>query len=157
MTLSFNPMYHSMLGFDKLFDELNRLSDAGAAQKSAISFPPHNVLKISDDRYVIELAVAGFTEEDIEITLTNGSLVVTGNKQDKIDPKQYLFKGIGARKFTKSFRVAETVEVRGAEFVNGVLRIGLEDVVSDKQKAKTISINKSLPGFYPSILEKELN
>ncbi len=157
MTLSFTPLYHSMLGFDRLFDDLNKLNDAAASHKSAMSFPPHNVLKISDDRYVIELAIAGFAEEDIEITLVDGSLTVTGNKQDKIDPSQYLYKGIGARKFTKTFKVAETVEVRGAEFTNGILRIGLEDKLPDQQKPKTISINKSLPGFYPNLIEKELS
>lgn len=154
MTLSFTPLYHSMLGFDRLFDEVARAHDAVAHQKATITFPPHNVLKLPDDRFVIELAVAGFSEEEIEITVSDGTLTISGQKQDKIDTAQYLYKGIGARKFTKTFKLSDTIRVQGAEFKHGILRIGLENITPEQQKPKTIPISNSLTGFQPLLADK---
>jgi molecular chaperone IbpA len=93
----------------------------------------------------VELAVAGFSEKEIDITLKEGILEIKGSKTPDDNEMQYLHKGIGTRAFIKNIRLADTVEVRGATFKNGILAIGLENVVPESKKPRKIEIGNELP------------
>lgn len=116
----------SFVGFDELFNELERMIEG--SQPAQPSFPPHNIVKVDDNRYVVELAVAGFGKEDIDIELNDGTLVIRGEKKNK-EEVTYLYRGIATRTFTKSIRLNDTIEVREYEFKDGILKIGLENVI----------------------------
>ena len=140
MTLSrLTPLYHATLGFENFFGDIEKFLDSDLKTTTS-SFPPHNILKLDDNRYIVELAVAGFSEKDIDITTLDGELVIKGNKEDKADSGEYLHRGIGLRSFTKTLRLADTVEVQGAEYKDGILRIGLVNVIPDHKKPRKIEI-----------------
>lgn len=143
---SFTPLYHSTLGFENLFNEVERMLEA-TTEKTNHSFPPHNIVKVDDYHYVVELAVAGYSKDEIDITVDDGHLIVKGNKDEKnadLADITYLHKGIGLRAFTKTLKIADTVEVRGAEYKDGILRIGLENVIPENKKPRKIEIGKEL-------------
>jgi molecular chaperone IbpA len=125
------------LGFDSIFDEIHR---ANQGQKTQ-SYPPYNVIKKDDDHYLIEIAVAGFKKEDIDLTLEKGVLTIEGKKQSE-DTNDYVHKGISARNFRRSFTLADTIEVVGADVIDGMLLIGLENVVPEEEKPKTINLGE---------------
>ena len=135
---SFGPLHQSTLGFDKFFDDVEKLLSMDV-QKSISNFPPHNIIKVDDTRYIVELAVAGFSKDEIDISVNEGLLTVKGEKENETNV-QYLHKGIGTRSFTKTLTIADTIEVRGAEFKDGILRIGLENIVPDSKKPRKIEI-----------------
>ena len=139
----------SFVGFDELFNELERLIDG--SQPVQTSFPPHNIIKVDDNRYVVEMAVAGFGKEDIDIELNDGTLVIRGEKKNK-DEVNYLYRGIATRTFTKSIRLIDTIEVRGAEFKDGILKIGLENVIPEHKKPRKIEIGKEIKFAEPKLL-----
>lgn len=131
------PSIHKFaVGFDSIFDEINRIS----TQRD--NYPPYNVIKHSDDNFAIELAVAGFNEGDIAITLEKQLLTVKGEQVQDLDAKEseYLHRGISARNFVRTFTLADYVEVVTAKVENGILKIDLERKVPDEQKPKTIQI-----------------
>ena len=143
---SFTPLYHSTLGFENLFNEVERMLEA-TTEKTNHSFPPHNIVKVDDYHYVVELAVAGYSKDEIDITVDDGHLIVKGNKDEKnaeLADITYLHKGIGLRAFTKTLKIADTVEVHGAEYKDGILRIGLENVIPENKKPRKIEIGKEL-------------
>lgn len=139
----------TFVGFDELFNELERLIEG--SQPVQTSFPPHNIIKVDDNRYVVEMAVAGFGKEDIDIELNDGTLVIRGEKKNK-DEVTYLYRGIATRTFTKSIRLIDTIEVRGAEFKDGILKIGLENVIPDHKKPRKIEIGKEIKFAEPKLL-----
>lgn len=143
----------SFVGFDELFNELERLIDG--SQPVQTSFPPHNIIKVDDNRYVVEMAVAGFGKEDIDIELNDGTLVIRGEKKNK-DEVNYLYRGIATRTFTKSIRLIDTIEVRGAEFKDGILKIGLENVIPDHKKPRKIEIGKEINFADPKLLTETI-
>ena len=154
MTLSrLTPLYHTTLGFENFFDEVEKLLNSDF-KTTPTTFPPHNILKLDDNRYVVELAVAGFSKEDIDVSVNDGELVIKGNKEDKAESGEYLHRGIGLRSFTKTLRIADTVEVRGAEYKDGILKVGLENVILDNKKPLKIEIGKEL-NFYKTELLNE--
>jgi len=127
------------LGFDSLFDTLNRMEAASNKQ----SYPPYNVVKKDDNHYLIEIAVAGFNSEDIDLTLEKGVLTVEGSKKkDKEDETIYIHQGISARSFKRSFTLAETIKVVGADVVNGLLYIGLENVIPEEDQPRKINLGE---------------
>ena len=150
----FRPLHHNTLGFERFFEDVERLLKDDPQSKSG-NFPPHNIIKLDENRYVVELAVAGFTKEEIEIAIEEGNLSVRGEKKDKDANLNYIHRGIGTRSFTKSFTVADTIEVRGAEFKDGILRIGLENVIPDHKKPRKIEIGGSLESFKPQLLQEK--
>ena len=150
--ISFGPLSQSMLGFDRFFDDVEKMLDA--TQKPS-TFPPHNIIKLDDNRYVVELAVAGFSKDEIDITVEDGNLTVRGEKKEKEAEVTYLHRGIGTRSFTKTLTVADTIEVRGAEFKDGILRIGLENIIPDHKKPRKIEIGNELKTFQPQLLQEE--
>ena len=130
------------VGADKM---LKNLATAQETYAKATNWPPYNIVKVDDNNYTIELAVAGFGKQNLDIELANNTLVIKGGfteaEIDPIDnPVQYLWKGIADRMFTRKFTLADTVEVKNAEYVNGMLKIFLENVVPEEKKAKKVDI-----------------
>jgi molecular chaperone IbpA len=147
-----SALYPSFVGFDNLFNEIERLVEG---TQPAPSFPPHNIVKVTDNNYVVELAVAGFSKDEIDIQLDDGNLIIKGEKKDK-EGIEYVYRGIATRSFTKKIRLMETIEVRGAEFKDGILRIGLENVIPDHKKPRKIQIESELKLFQPKLLQEEV-
>jgi molecular chaperone IbpA len=153
--ISFGPLAHTTLGFERFFDDVERLLNVDTATKGTQSFPPHNIIKLKDTHYVVELAIAGFSKEDIEITAEDGTLTIKGEKKEKDVEVTYLHRGIGTRSFTKQLTIADTVEVKGAEFKDGILRIGLENVIPEHKKPRKIEIGNELKEFKPELLQEK--
>ena len=151
--ISFSPLTHTTLGFERFFDDVEKLLASDVAKVST-SFPPHNIIKLDESRYVVELAVAGFSKDEIDITVEDGSLIVKGEKKDKETEVTYLHRGIGTRSFTKTLTVADTIEVKGAEFKDGILRIGLENIIPEHKKPRKIEIGSELKEFKPQLLQE---
>ena len=131
-----SQIHRNAIGFDRMFDELNR----SFANSKSDNYPPHNVIRIDDQHHVIEIAVAGFSESEVDIELKDSVLTISGKQDKKETEVEYLHKGISARNFERTFRLADNTEVRGANVQNGILSIALEHIVPDEQKAKKIAI-----------------
>ena len=125
------------LGFENAFAALDNASHLLAATQTA--FPPVNVIKKDDYNFILELAVAGYKQDEIEITAERNSLKVTGKKTET-DDRNYLVKGIAGRKFARQFVLSDTVVVRDAALADGILSIQLENVVPEEQKPRKIEI-----------------
>lgn len=138
-TLDLPTLHRHAIGFDRIFDELNR-TFANSANGRTDNYPPHNVVKLDDTHYVIEVAVAGFAEDEIDVELKENVLTVKGEQTKKEKEVEYLHKGISARNFVRVFTLANDMQVRGATVKNGILAIALEQVVPEEQKAKKIQI-----------------
>ena len=136
MTGNFHFPRNAFLGFDHIFDELERVTN-----HAKDSYPPHNVVKQDDMKYEIELAIAGFSKEDIEIELKDHVLSIKGEREQKRDQDKYVYKGISARKFYKSFRLSEYAEVSGADMKDGILTVSIEVVLPEEKRPQIISIN----------------
>ena len=132
-----SQLHRHSVGFDQMFDQLNRTF---MNSKADGTYPPHNVVKIDDTHYAIELAVAGFSEQEIDVELKDNVLTVKGEQIKEEQEIEYLHKGISARNFVRTFPLAEHVEVRGATVKNGILAIALEQVIPEEQKPKKIAI-----------------
>lgn len=142
----------STLGFDRIFDHLERMIDNKTTQVE--KYPPHNIVKSDENQYIVELAIAGFSESDIDITVEDGNLVIKGSKVETDSTVEYLHRGIGNRSFTKTLKLADTIEVRGAEYKNGILRIGLENVIPDHKKPRKIQIGQINDFRKPELLNE---
>lgn len=136
-TFDLPTLHRHAIGFDRLFNELNRTF---ANSKSDGNYPPHNVIQLSDSTYQIELAVAGFAEDEIDVELKENLLTVRGVQDKDEDQPIYLHKGIATRNFTRTFPLGEHVEVRGATVKNGILVIDLELEVPEEKQPKKIAI-----------------
>ena len=123
------------VGFEPLFSELERLTTVTPGQDN---YPPHNIVKIDDENFNIEMAVAGFSKDDVEVELKDGTLTVSGSKTE--DEREYAHKGISSRKFSKSFRLAEYVVVDGADLVNGILVVNLRVDIPEEKRPQKIKI-----------------
>jgi len=125
------------IGFTDVFEELEKTSKQ---LQKAMSYPPYNIKQVSDNKYVIEMAVAGFAKQDIEVTLEGNKLVVKGNAKDEDAPESFVFKGIANRNFTREFTIADKVEIENAELANGMLKIGLANMVKVQDAIKKIAV-----------------
>jgi molecular chaperone IbpA len=132
------PLYRSTIGFDRLANILD-----GHATKST-SFPPYNVQRIGEHDYRISMAVAGFSERDIELEQRGGILTVNGNLGEKTENGDYLYRGIANRDFERQFQLADNVKVKGAELNNGLLHIDLVREIPEAEKPRKIDIVKTL-------------
>lgn len=128
----------STVGFERLIDAFEQLESADAGAR-AQSYPPYNILKVSDHHYTVEIAVAGFSRDELEITAEGNKLSVVG-KVKANRTGEFLHKGIATRDFNHRFTLAETVVVRAADLQNGLLVIQLENVVPEEKLPRTISI-----------------
>jgi molecular chaperone IbpA len=125
------------VGFDDQINRLQKLHDD--VTKHIPNYPPYNIRKTSETTYVVEMAVAGFAQSEIEVEIDGGKLIIRGNvKQDEAN--DYIFKGIANRAFTRSFIVDDHVEVKDAEMFNGMLKIALERLIPEQQKPKKVAI-----------------
>jgi molecular chaperone IbpA len=128
------------IGFDNMFDELLRINQ----QQANTNYPPYNIVKHDEDHFAIEVAVAGFNEGDINITVEKNVLTIRGEQVQDLDKSEqeveYLHRGISARSFTRTFTLADHVEVISAVSENGILRVELERQVPEEQKPKTVAI-----------------
>jgi molecular chaperone IbpA len=133
------PSIHKFaVGFDGVFDEILRLSN----QQKDTNYPPYNIVKHSDNKFVIELAVAGFKEGDINVTVDKNLLTIEGSQSVDLDSNvEYLYRGISARNFTRTFTLADHVEVSDAVVNNGIMGITLERQVPDELQPKKIAIS----------------
>jgi molecular chaperone IbpA len=132
------PSIHKFaVGFDNVFDEILRLS----AQQKDTNYPPYNIVKHSDNKFVIELAVAGFKDGDINVTVDKNTLTIEGSQSVDLDSAvEYLYRGISARNFTRTFTLADHVEVTDAVVNNGIMGITLERQVPEELQPKKIAI-----------------
>ena len=137
---NFNPhtLYGNSIGIDRL---MTTLLDATSANKG--NYPPYNIISLGDDQYKVELALSGFTEDDIEISVKDGALNIHGNATQPDNESEYLHKGICNKEFNRTFNLADYVEVQNAEMKDGILTILLERIVPDRLKPKVIAINKA--------------
>lgn len=126
------------VGFDDQFNRLQKLHND--LTKNIPNYPPYNIRKTGENSYTIELAVAGFGQSEIDIEMDDGKLIVRGNVSSDEEANDYLFKGIAARAFTRSFAIDDHVEVKGAELFNGMLKIALERLVPEEKKPKKIQV-----------------
>lgn len=127
------------VGFDDQVKRMQRVHDDFA--KNIPNYPPYNIKKVDDNKYVIEIAVAGFSKSEIEIEFIDDKLVVKGNIKENNSVNNYLFKGIADRSFTRTFALNDHIEIKGAGLVNGMLQIALERIIPENKKAKKIEIS----------------
>lgn len=135
----FNIFRPSTLGFENMIKEFEKTFDQ-LEGKTVSTYPPHNIIKTDVNKYSVELALAGFNKNDIEVSVEANSLIVKGSHIEPDSTIEYLHRGIATRTFTKTIKIADTIEVEGAEFVDGVLRISLVNVIPENKKAKKIDI-----------------
>lgn len=135
----FDKLY---VGFDDQFQKLAKVHDD--LTKNIPNYPPYNIKKTGDNTYVIELAVAGFAKQDIEIELADGKMVVKGTvkSDEEENPNAFLFKGIANRAFTRTFALDDQIEVKDAEMFNGMLKVFLERIIPEHKKPKTIEVKE---------------
>lgn len=134
---SLGNLPHS-IGFENIINQLDYLFDF---EKNIPSYPPHNIIRIDDYRYIVQFALAGFTKDEIELEIEDSKLVVKGNKKDSSANLEYIHKGIGTRAFTKSIPIIDTVEVEYASYEDGILSVALFNNIPEHQKPKKIEIN----------------
>ena len=133
----YSPFYRATVGFDRVFDLLDNV----AGQTAGNGYPPYNIEKAGDNAYRIVMAVAGFSEAELNVTQKETELLVTGQtRQNGEDQKQYLYRGIAGRNFERRFQLADHVKVSGAKLSNGLLIIELERVIPEEKKARAIQI-----------------
>lgn len=135
--LSLDKYLPSTLGFEHFFDILDRAADV--VNTTNTTFPPVNVVVQEDNKWVIELAVAGYKKEEVDVSVEKNSLKIVGKKADK-DERQYLAKGIAGRQFTRVFLLADTVIVNDAVLADGILSVYLENIVPEEQAARKVKV-----------------
>lgn len=126
-----------LIGFSDVFKDLESMSKTVT---KAVSYPPYNIKQVKDNKFVIEMAVAGFAKSDIEITLEGNKLVIKGNTEDKDAPEDFIYKGISNRNFTREFKLADKIEIKDAELTNGMLKIWLENMIKTQDMIKKIPL-----------------
>jgi molecular chaperone IbpA len=138
----FSPFRRSTVGFDRLFDMLENSSLGQASE----NYPPFDLLKLGDNDFRIELAVAGFKPDEIDITAQQNVLLVSGRKRDESDEKgsNYVYRGIATRSFERRFALADHIQVKGADMKDGLLSIELVREIPEAMKPKKISIGEQL-------------
>ena len=137
----FNQLRPVTVGFDNVFDHFERMFDDDFSF-SAPTFPFYNIVKQGKNKYDIELALAGYSKDDIDVSLEDGVLSIKSKKEDKEESKdgEILHKGIAKRYFSKSFTIADDVEVKGAELKDGLLTVSLERIIPESKKAREITV-----------------
>lgn len=135
MTGTFAYPRNAFLGFDHIFDQLENIH-----KHAKDTYPPHNVVKDDELKYTLEMAVAGFKKEHIDITVNDGVLDIKGDRPARREQDKYVHKGISARNWKKSFRLSEYTEVTGADLQDGILTVNLEVVLPEEKQPRKINI-----------------
>lgn len=133
------PFYRNTVGVDRLFDRIVSQIDHAASN----NYPPYNIAETGENTYVIQVAVAGFTQGEIDVTVKDDTLIITGEKETNQETEvwNYRHQGISARKFVRTFSLADHVEVKEAVSKDGILTVKLERIVPESAKPKSIAIN----------------
>ena len=137
-----NSLRPFSVGFDSIFEEFDRMLESPERYNS--NYPPYNIHKLSDNNYKIEVALAGFSKEDIELELKDSTLTIRNKTKEKVindESNGVIHKGISTRQFERSFTISEDIKVKNAELKNGLLNIDLERIVPEEKKSRLISIN----------------
>ena len=135
----FDPFF---VGFDRMWDQIENLQNsAGFPQKG---YPPYNIVKQDDTRFSIEMAVAGFTEEEVAVVLEKNELTISGKVKGSDEEVEVIHQGIATRNFERKFTLSESIEVTECKLENGMLVVRLEKIVAEEDKPKNIPINTSL-------------
>ena len=137
MTFDLSPLLRSSVGFDafdKMFDNMFKHGD------TATSYPPYNIIK-SNNNYTITMAVAGFTEKDIDVSVEENELIISGEVPKQEEEVEFLHRGIAARNFRRTFRLAEAIKIGDASYKDGLLHIYLEREVPEHQRPRKIKIS----------------
>ena len=137
--IDLTPLYRSSVGFDRLGSLIN---NALTTESTSSGYPPYNIEVLDENRYAITVAVAGFSQEELDIQTEKGVLTVRGEKNAKKEECNYLYQGIANRTFERKFNLADYIEVAGADLANGLLTISLIKEIPEAMKPKTIAINK---------------
>jgi molecular chaperone IbpA len=135
MLFDFTPLYRSSVGFDRFAKMLDEASNFEAP-----TYPPYNIERTGENAYRITMAVAGFGPADLDIEVKEGTLIISGKRQEKETKSEYLHQGIAARSFERRFRLADHVEVLGAEIENGLLHVALKRELPEAMKPRTIKV-----------------
>lgn len=146
-TIDLSPLYHSAIGFDRMASLLDSV-----ARDTKPSYPPYNIEQIEENQFRITMAVAGFTEDQLDITSEQNTLLISGKQQDENEGRNFLHRGIAARNFERKFQLAEHVKVVSADLANGLLHVQLEREIPEAMKPRKISISNSEGG---ALLEQE--
>ena len=136
--IDFSPFTRFTVGFDEVFDALARTHEQLAGSSS--NYPPYNILKYDANNYALEIAVAGFDLDEIDVGVEGNNLTVTGQKVDKKEEGTYIYKGISARSFKRTIPLGDHIVVKDAVIKNGMLTISLEREVPEAMKARKIAI-----------------
>ena len=139
----FAPLFRSSVGFDRVTNLLDSLT----REENGQTYPPYNIEKLSDDSYRIVMAVAGFSEQDVEITQHENSLIVAGKQAERAEQVEYLHRGIAGRAFERRFELADFIKVKGAKLANGLLNIELVREVPEEKKPRTIPVVTDAPAL----------
>jgi len=131
----FDPFF---VGADRLWRHVDDLHKMAATNQSS-NYPPYNIIKNDEDHYTIEMAVAGFTDEDIDVTLEDAQITVAGFAKEQDDTK-ILHRGIANRSFTRQFTLADTIEIEAANLQHGMLILSLKNIIPDSKKSKKIKV-----------------
>ena len=134
----FKDLDKFFVGFDEQFNRIQKIHDD--LTKNIPNYPPYNIRKTGDNTYTIEMAVAGFGQSELDIEIDGGKLIVRGNVSAENEANDYVFKGIAARAFTRSFAIDDQIEVKDAELFNGMLKIALERLVPEEKKPKKVAV-----------------
>ena len=140
----FNQLRPVTIGFDNVFDHFERMFEDDFRVLSVPNFPPYNIVKTGKNTYDVELALAGYSKKDIDVSLEEGVLTIKSIKdadeKEVDDNNGILHKGIAKRYFSKSFTIADDVEVKGAELKDGLLKVSLERIIPEHKQPKTIEV-----------------
>ncbi len=124
------------IGFDRALDTWNHVQTVS----TATNYPPYNLIKVDDDNFVVELALAGFTKTDIDISVSDGKLIVKGETKAEDNDSKFIHRGIAARKFTREWALGEYMEVKAAELKDGMLKIEIERILPEEKKPRQIKV-----------------
>ena len=133
---AFPQVESRLIGFDRIFDAVTRLHTVEGGQSN--SFPPYNIKKLDSENYEIQIALAGFSKSELDITVEDGNLVVKGEQEKSED--DFLHKGIAERNFTRTWALADEVKVTGSNLKDGVLTISLVHEIPEEKKPTSIEI-----------------
>lgn len=133
------PMF---VGLDRVYTQMLKHSEDTSFAKAIPNFPPYNIRKIDENKYAVEIAVAGFSKSDIEIEIDGDTLKITGNSASVDEEDSFLHKGIANRAFARTFNLADTIEVKDASLMNGMLKVFLENIIPENQKPRKVDITE---------------
>jgi molecular chaperone IbpA len=143
-TFDFAPLFRTAIGFDRLA----RLVDTAASSAEASGYPPYNIEKLGDESYRLTMAVAGFQAEELDLTVKDNTLVISGRPATEAQKHEVLYRGIAGRAFERRFVLADHIVVEGADMNNGLLHVGLKRVVPEALKPRRIEVGS---GSQPAI------